>query len=149
MEADLAAIAAFDERYLRSINEEDIATLSSLTTEGHIMLAPNRPPIIGKAANDEANGRAFERFDFDETWTPVETVDSGDWAHQRGTFTVVATPKAGGDRRETSGNFCGSQRSSSGEWRMSRDMFNSDRPPAGHEIYSSKRRPSATPPRCG
>ena len=130
LEEDLAAIAAFNERYLRSINEEDIATLSSLTTEGHIMLAPNRPPIIGKAANDEANGRAFERFDFDETWTPVETVVSGDWAHQRGTFTVVATPKAAGDRRETSGNFLRIyQRQPNGEWRMIRDMFNSDHPP--------------------
>src|SRR5262245_57761830 len=105
LEEDLAAIAAFNARYLKSINDGDIATLSSLTTEGHIMLPPNRPPIVGKAANDEANGRAFEQFDFIETWTPLETVVSGDWAHQRGTFTVLATPKAGGDRREISGSF--------------------------------------------
>jgi ketosteroid isomerase-like protein len=127
LEEDLAAIAAFNERYLKSINDEDIATLSSLTTEGHIMLAPNRPPIVGKAANDEANRRAFEQFDFIETWTPLETVVSGDWAHQRGTFTVLAMPKAGGDHREISGNFLRIyQRQLNGEWRMIRDMFNSD-----------------------
>ena len=126
LEEDLAAIAAFNGRYLQAINDEDIAALSALTTEGHIMLAPNRAPIVGKVANDEANGRAFEQFDFDETWTPVETVVSGDWAYQRGTFTVIATPKAGGDRRETGGSFLRIyQRQPDGEWRMIRDMFNS------------------------
>ena len=80
---------------MKAINDENIAALSALTTEGHIMLAPNRSPIVGKAANDELNGGAFERFDFDETWTPVETVVSGDWAHQRGTFTTSAKPKGG------------------------------------------------------
>ena len=127
LEEDLAAIAAFNQRYLQAINDEDIAALSSLTTEGHIMLAPNRAPIVGKAANDEANGRAFEQFFFDETWTPVETVVSGDWAHQRGTFVVVATPKAGGDAQEISGSFLRIyRRQPNGEWRMIRDMFNSD-----------------------
>jgi len=31
--ADLAEITAFNARYLKSINDEDIATLSSLTTD--------------------------------------------------------------------------------------------------------------------
>jgi ketosteroid isomerase-like protein len=127
LEEDLAAIEAFNQAYLKAINDEDIAALSALTTEGHIMLMPGRAPLIGKAANDEANGRAFEQFDFVETWTPVETVVSGDWAYQRGTFTVIATPKAGGERRELKGNFLRIyERQPNGEWRMTRDMFNSD-----------------------
>jgi ketosteroid isomerase-like protein len=94
------------------------------------MLAPNRSPIVGRAANDEANGRAFEQFLFDETWTPVETVVSGDWAHQRGAFTVVATPRDGGETRELSGNFLRIyERQPDGQWRMIRDMFNSGAPP--------------------
>ena len=97
------------------------------------MLAPNRPPIVGKAANDALNGGAFEQFDFNETWTPVETVVSGDWAYQRGTFTTAATPKAGGAGREISGNFLRIyQRQPNGEWRMIRDMFNSDGSPQGN-----------------
>jgi ketosteroid isomerase-like protein len=67
---DLAAIAAFNERYLAAINNEDIAALSALTTDGHIMLMPNRPPLVGKGANDAANRRAFEQFDFNE-WRPL------------------------------------------------------------------------------
>jgi ketosteroid isomerase-like protein len=128
LEQDLAAITEFNRQYLQAINDEDIEALSALTTEGHIMLAPNRQPIVGKAANDAANGSAFERFDFEEHWMPVETVVSGDWAHQRGTFTVSAKPKTGeGEARLTSGNFLRIyQRQPSGEWRMIRDMFNSD-----------------------
>jgi len=127
--ADEAAIADFNRRYLGAINDGDIATLSSLTTEGHIMLAPGRPALVGKEANDAANGRAFQMFEIDEHWSPLETVISGDLAYQRGTFTVAATPKAGGETRNTSGNFLRIyRRQPDGSWRMVRDMFNSDKP---------------------
>ena len=51
------------------------------------MLPPNSEPVVGKSANDAMNGGAFERYDFSETWSPVETVIDGDLAFQRGTFT--------------------------------------------------------------
>jgi ketosteroid isomerase-like protein len=126
---DLAAITGFNERYLASINNEDIAALSALTTDGHIMLVPNREPVVGKAANDAVNGGAFERYDFSETWQPVETVIDGDLAFQRGTFTTIATPRGDGNRLEVSGSFMRIyQRQPNGEWRMTRDMFNSSAP---------------------
>ena len=130
---DLAAIAEFNRQYLGAINAGDIDALSALTTESHMMIAPNRPPIVGKAANDAANGSVFERFDIDETWTPAETALAGDWAWQRGTFSVTATPKAAGEARTTTGNFLRIYaRQPDGSWRMTIDMFNSDMPaPAG------------------
>jgi len=130
---DLAAITAFNARYLKAINDGDIATLSSLTDEDHIMVAPNRPPVVGKAANDAVNGRGFQQFNIDETWTPLETVVDGTLAYQRGTFTVVANPKAGGASRTTHGNFLRIyRRQPDGSWRMSRDMFSSDQPPTAN-----------------
>jgi ketosteroid isomerase-like protein len=124
---DVAAITAFDKRYLGAINDEDIKTLASLTTDGHVMIAPNRPPIVGKAANDAMNGRAFEQFEFDESWSPVETVVSGDLAFQRGTYVSSAKPRAGGETRTIKGSFLRIyQRQSNGEWRITRDTFNSE-----------------------
>ena len=124
---DLAAITAFNAKYLGSINAGDIKTLSGLTDDDHIILIPNRAPIVGKAANDAANGSAFERFDFDESWTPEETVIDGDLGYQRGTFTTSVTPKSGGDKRVVSGAFLRIyRRQPDGQWRMTRDMFNSD-----------------------
>ena len=128
--ADVAAINAFNQRYLKAINDGDINALSALTDDDHIMLAPNRAPIVGKAANDEANGRAYQQFKIDEKWTPVETVVDGNLAYQRGTFSVTATPKAGGTARSVKGNFLRIYRRQSGGWQMTRDMFNSDEPPA-------------------
>jgi ketosteroid isomerase-like protein len=126
---DLAQITAFNERYLQSINEENIAALSNLTTDGHVMLPPNSEPIVGKSANDAMNGGAFERYDFSETWSPVETVIDGNLAFQRGTFTTVATPKGEGERLEVNGSFMRIyQRQPNGDWRMTRDMFNSSTP---------------------
>ena len=128
--ADLAAITAFNQRYLQAINAGDIAALSRLTDDDHIMIAPNRAPIAGKEANDAANGRGFEQFKIDEAWTPLETVVEGNLAYQRGTFSVAASPKAGGAARAIHGNFLRIyRRQADGSWRMTRDMFSSDQPP--------------------
>jgi ketosteroid isomerase-like protein len=131
--AQLAAITAFNARYLKAINDGDIATLGSLTNDDHIMISPNRPPVTGKAANDAANGRAFQNSHIDEHWMPLETVIDGDLAYQRGTFTVAATPKAGGATRLTHGNFMRIyRRQPDGSWWMTRDMFSSDQPPSAN-----------------
>jgi ketosteroid isomerase-like protein len=130
-EADVAAITAFNSQYLKAINDGDIVALSALTDADHIMIVPNRALIVGKAANDAANGRAFEQFKFDEHWMPVETVVDGNLAYQRGTFSVTASPKSSsGASRTTRGNFLRIyRRQGDGSWRMTRDMFNSDQAP--------------------
>ena len=126
LEEDLAAIAAFNAKYLKALNDEDIETLASLTTEEHILISSGRAPTVGKAANDAANGRVFKQFDIVETWTPLETVVDGNLAYQRGTFTVEATPRAGGATTKSSGNFLRIyKRFPDIGWRMVRDMFNS------------------------
>jgi ketosteroid isomerase-like protein len=126
-EQDVAAIMEFNKHYLGAINAGDIKTLSALTTDGHVMIMPNRPPIVGKAANDAANGRAFEQFVFDESWSPTQTVVSGDLAFQQGTYVSTAKPRAGGESRTIRGSFLRIyQRQPNGEWRMTRDTFNSE-----------------------
>jgi ketosteroid isomerase-like protein len=129
----LSAITAFNTRYLKAINDGDIAALSALTSEDHIMIAPNKPAIIGKAANDAANGAAFQHFKFEERWVPLETVVNADLAFQRGTFTVVSHPKSGGPARNTHGNFLRIyRRHSDGSWWITHDMYSSDQPAAAN-----------------
>src|SRR5215813_5773702 len=130
-EQDVAAIMEFNKHYLGAINNGDIKTLAALTTDGHVMIAPNRPPIVGKAANDAMNGRAFEQFVFEESWSPTQTVVSGDLAFQQGTYASTAKPRTGGESRTIRGSFLRIyQRQPNGEWRMTRDTFNTE-PPAG------------------
>jgi uncharacterized protein (TIGR02246 family) len=125
---DLVAIAEFNRQYLDALNTGDIDALAALTTEDHVLIASGGAPLVGRQALIDAMTGAFSRFDFDETWTPEETVVSGDLAYQRGTFVVVATPKEGGEVSRTTGNFLRMyRRQADGAWFMVRDMFNSDR----------------------
>ena len=129
---DLAAIAEFNRQYLAAINDSNIESLSALTSESQIMIAPNRAPIAGKADTEAAFSRLFEQFDIDATWTPGETALGSDWAYQRGRFTVTATPKGGGNARITTGHYLRIfARQPDGAWRMTIDMFNSNAPLAG------------------
>jgi uncharacterized protein (TIGR02246 family) len=123
---DLAAIAAFNRQYLAAINDGDIDALARLTTDGHMMISSGGPPLAGKQALVDAMTGAFENFEIDETWTPEETVVSGDLAYQRGTFVVMARPKSGGEASRSTGNFIRIyRREPDGSWLMIRDMFNS------------------------
>ena len=126
--ADEAAIAEFNRKYLKAINAGDIVSLASLTTDGHMMIMSGGPPLTGKKALVDAMTRAFQTTDFDESWAPEETVVSGDLAYQRGTFVVIAKPKAGGAETRTSGNFLRIYRKIGGAWFMVRDSFNSQQP---------------------
>jgi ketosteroid isomerase-like protein len=126
--ADEAAIAEFNRKYLKAINDGDIDTLAALTTDAHVMIMSGGPPLTGKQALVDAMTRAFQTTDFDESWAPEETVVSGDLAYQRGTFVVVSRPKAGGDESRVAGNFLRIYRKIDGAWFMVRDSFNSQQP---------------------
>jgi ketosteroid isomerase-like protein len=126
--ADEAAIAEFNRKYVKAINDGDIETLAALTTEGHMMISSGGPPLTGKQALVDAMARLFQTTDFDESWAPEETVVSGDLAYQRGTFVVVSKPKAGGAESRITGNFLRIYRKIDGAWFMVRDSFNSQQP---------------------
>jgi uncharacterized protein (TIGR02246 family) len=128
---DEAAIAEFNRRYLKAINDGDIDTLAALTTEDHMMISSGGAPLAGKKALVDAMTRAFQNNTFNESWDPQETVVSGDLAYQRGTFVVEATPRAGGEMSRTTGNFLRIYRKINGTWFMVRDTFNSQRPRNG------------------
>ena len=129
--ADEAAIAEFNRKYVKAINDGDIDTLASLTTDGHMMIMSGGAPLTGKKALVDAMTRAFQTTQFDESWAPEETVVSGDLAYQRGTFIVIAKPKAGGAETRTTGNFLRIYRKIGGAWFMVRDSFNSQQPRSG------------------
>ena len=93
-----------------------------------MMISSGGPPLAGKQALVDAMTRAFQSTDIDESWTPEETVVSGDLAYQRGTFVVVAKPKAGGAESRVTGNFLRIYRKIDGQWVMVRDSVNSQQP---------------------
>src|SRR5262245_42336397 len=65
--ADEAAIAEFNRKYLKAINDGDIDALASLTTDGHMMISSGGPPLTGKKALVDSMARAFQTTDIDES----------------------------------------------------------------------------------
>lgn len=129
-EADLAAIEEFNRLYVTALNTSDMELLGSLTTEDHIMMAPNAPAFVGKKANDDLNGPVLAKYDNVEIWTPLETEVGGDWAWQRGAYDITMTPKDGtdGTLRSVGKYLHIYRRQADGSWRMIRDMYSSDYP---------------------
>jgi ketosteroid isomerase-like protein len=127
---DLAALATYNKKYLQSINDGDIATLSRLTADEHVMIPFSAPPVVGKAANEAGMGRAFENNRFDEHWYPIQTEIAGDWAWEQGTYTTDVFPKNGDSPRHIRGSYLRIfERQADGGWKMIRDMFSSEPQP--------------------
>src|ERR1700742_4600 len=82
---DLAAIEAFNKRYLGAINDGDANTLIALTVPDHLMMIPGQPIISGKERLDAGSRRMAEQFNIRETWSPIDTVIDGSLAYTRGT----------------------------------------------------------------
>jgi ketosteroid isomerase-like protein len=62
----------------------------------------------------------------DEVWV------LGEWAFERGTYTISLNPKAGGPSLRDAGKYITIyQRKPGDSWRMARDIWNSSNPPPG------------------
>jgi ketosteroid isomerase-like protein len=56
----------------------------------------------------------------------------GEWAFERGTYTIGLNPKSGGPSMQDAGKYITIYQRKSGDgWRMARDIWNSNNPPPG------------------
>ena len=126
-----AAAHRAHENYVRVINSNNIDSLASMLTEDVVFLAANDKPMVGKAAVHawvDAYYRAFHT-----TWDkPVqEFVVSGDYAFERYSYRSSDIPVGGGKAVvDTGWGFVVYHRDPDGVWRVARDAFGPDHPPA-------------------
>lgn len=101
-------------------------------TDDVVMMAPNMPPVSG-ADNAMAAMRAFfEAFGVRIKYNSEETVVTGDWAFDRGTYTQTLTPKRGGVAVHESGKYLWLyRREPDGQWKQARVIWNSSDSRAG------------------
>jgi len=117
--------------YVRVINSNNIDSLASMLTDDVVFLAANEKPIVGKAAV-RAWADAYEKA-FHTKWDkPVqEFTVAGDYAFERYSYTSTDTPVGGGkDVVDTGWGLIVYHRDSDGVWRVARDAFGPDHPPA-------------------
>lgn len=128
--SDAAAHKAH-ENYVRVINSNNIDSLTSMFTDDVIFLAANDKPIVGKAAVRAWADGYYKAFHTKWDKPVQEFTVSGDYAFERYSYTSTDTPVAGGkDVVDTGWGLVVYHRDADGSWRVARDAFGPDHPPA-------------------
>ncbi len=128
-EADERAVRALVEQEVAAANKGDVDVLVSLWTEDAVRMQPNGPAVIGKEALEAQYRSIFEYVTLEYAVVLEEVVVAGEWGFGRGTYTVTATPRAGGEPSEDRGKFIDIyRRLPDGTWKYARHIWNSDQP---------------------
>ena len=126
-----AAVNEIWSQYSSSLNSGDIDAWVALWAEDGIQMPPNSPPVVGKERIRERNKAVLDQFSFDMSITNEEVEVAGDWAYSRGTYMATLTPKQGGEPVLIDGKYMTILlRQPDGSWKIRRDIFNSNVPPA-------------------
>jgi uncharacterized protein (TIGR02246 family) len=130
METDSAAISEVLNQYAVAVNSGDFDLWMSLWADDGTQMPPNEPAHVGKEQIREANKPAFDAMDLDITINSIEEAKVyGNLGLTRCTYTLKATPKAGGAEIvvEPDGKALTLyERQSDGSWKIVYDCFNSN-----------------------
>lgn len=130
---DIQAIKKVGEEFFAGTNSGDLARRMATMAPDAIIMAPDRPSIVGK----EEIGRLSRDFQaaFEEKCTLAydEVETAGNWGFVRATVTATRTSKTDGgvQKKMSLKNLWILKRQADGEWRFWRIMFNSNNPRAG------------------
>lgn len=128
---DTGAIDKLRAAYTSAWNAGNAAEIADLYTEDAVALPGNQPTADGRDAILKYNQDFFAQFTPGKMeLTPEETKIMGDWAFDRGTYHMMATPTSGGDAVEAQGRYLVIlQRQADGSWKVARDTDNTASPP--------------------
>ena len=125
----IAAIHEVGNNYALAMNTGDLELWLSVHADDIVKMGPDAPSIIGKEQLRAAMEPAFAAFDFEMTINSEETEVTGHWGFDRGLYTVLMTPKAGGEPIFVDGKYLGIyKRQAGGSWKLYIDCYNSNVP---------------------
>ena len=126
---DHAEIHAVREALRTAVNASDVAGILACWAPDGTLMPPHHPRIQGHAAIAEYFRSVFARRRLSFTFTESSVTLVGDVALERMTHTVVATPVATGQPTDDVGKGLHVYaRQPDGHWRITQDIWNSDRP---------------------
>lgn len=130
-----AAINQIYTEYAASLKAGDPDRWAALWADDGMQLIPDAPALDGKQALRADIGAFIDAFDIDMTVNTQEVKVAGDWAYARGLYTAIFTPKDGGDPIPIDGKYLSIfQQQPDGSWKLYRDVYNSNVPPAAPEV---------------
>ena len=125
-EAEIAKILATRDAWIAGVKAQDLDRLMNLLTDDIVMMHPNRPAVVGKAANRADLVAAFTKFRVDQTAESDETVVAGEWAFDRARVATTLTPISGEAVTFHSKSITLLRRQPDGSWKIARTIGNSD-----------------------
>lgn len=131
-EADLTAIQAVAEEFVGAVEANDPEAITACYGQNAILMPPNEPAVVGMEAILAWNQALAEEVTVTEAILSTEEMEvAGDWAYRRGTYSMTMTMAGEADPVTETGKFVEIwQRQADGSWKITRDLWNSDEPPA-------------------
>lgn len=136
---DREAVAAIEDHIRAAYAIGDADAVAAQYTEDAILMGPNKPAVVGRAAIAE-NFRPFFAAWQGELAQEIEEIEVlGDQAWMRGKIHIKVKAKRGPGKGELHGKYIAiARRDTDGVWRFARDIYNFDHPtPAGGSILGA------------
>ena len=130
--ADQKAIAQTREAHVAALNAGDAKAWAAQFTEDGVQMPPNMPANIGREAIAGWSGGFMGMFRLEFALAVDEVRVLGDWAFERGGYTITLHPKPQGPSMQDAGKYITIyQRRPGNTWRIARDIWNSSNPLPG------------------
>lgn len=126
--ADLAAITAVRDSFIKAYNSGDAAAFEKLYAENAVSMANHQPSISGRAAIVANQKTTFDQFTAHIEITPDETRVTGTVAYDRGRYKMTMMPRTGGPAMSDEGRYIVLLEKTEAGWVVTRDIDNSTMP---------------------
>jgi uncharacterized protein (TIGR02246 family) len=129
-ETDLDAIDKVRAAHVAALNAGDAETWAAQFTDDGVQMPPNAPANTGRKMIRSWSQGMLDHFRTQFALTVDEVRVYGEWAFERGGYTISLHPKGGGSPMEDTGKYITVyQRKTEDSWLMARDIWNSSNPP--------------------
>lgn len=131
-EIDLKAIDRVRNAHVAALNAGNSGAWVAQFTDDGVQMPPNAPANVGRAAIESWSKGLMNMFGVEFALLVDEVRAMGEWAFERGTYTIGLNPKSGGPSMQDAGKYITIyQRKSGDSWQMARDIWNSNNAPPG------------------
>ena len=130
-ETDRAAITKTTAELLAAVNASSVDRCLAVWAADGVLMPPHHPSVQGHEAIGDYFRSAFSRRRFRFTFTSSDIQLAGDTALERVTYTAIMWSESGASPIEEVGKGLHVyRRQSDGSWKLTQDIWKSDRPSA-------------------
>jgi uncharacterized protein (TIGR02246 family) len=131
-ETDLEVIDRVRNAHIAALNTGDAEAWVAQFTDDGVQMPPNAPANVGRTMIRSWSEAFLAQFRLQFALALDEVRVLGEWAFERGSYTISLHPKAGGPPMQDIGKYITVyQRKPGDTWRMARDIWNSSNSPSG------------------